>query len=119
MWFFLSVLMLWGMTAVLGRQEDWFLPPFLIWGLWTACQYSCALLSFQGGYKAFYTAIATGFGFTLVLIYYSTQAAIYMEFLPKDAANPNLWPDLFLYLNLVIPLFMMLIGCLSHAVQKE
>ena len=118
MWFFLAVLLLWGTTTTLGRQGAWVLPPHVLWGWWTASLYLCATAAIYETYTTFLAKVMGLFGFTLVVVYYTTMAGTYMAFLPSDADSPNLWPTVFLSVNLVGPLMLVSVGCMRATIQR-
>ena len=119
MWFFLAVLLLWGTTASLGRQDDqWALPPHVIWGWWTICLYLCGAAALREGYATLQNRVMGLFGFTLFIVYYSTMADVYLEFLPVRADNPDLWPTVFLSVNLIGPLLLVSAGCMRASIQR-
>ena len=117
MWFFLAVLFLWGTTAVLGRQDEWVLPPLVEWGWWTVCLYTCGTAAVSERFTQLHTRVMGLFGFSLLAVYYTTMAGQYMEFLPTDADNPDLWPTVFLTVNLLGPLTVVSLGCMRATVQ--
>ena len=118
MWFFLAVVLLWGTTAMLGRQDDWVLPPLVQWGWWTTSLYLCGAAVIGGGSTRLENKVGTLFGFTLVVLYYTTMSGTYLTFLPSDMNNPNLWPTVFLSVNLVGPILLVSVGCMSTTIQR-
>ena len=50
MWFFLAVLVLWGTTSVLGRQDTFVLPPLVLWGWWTISLYVSGMAAMSDTY---------------------------------------------------------------------
>ena len=119
MWFFLAVLVLWGTSAVLGRLEPYVLPPLVQWGWWTVCLYLCGTAACTEAYGTLPSRMLGLFGFTLVVVYYTTMADTYMKFLPVDASNQNLWPTVFLAMNLLGPLLLVSVGCMGAAIQRR
>lgn len=119
MWFFLSVIFLWGATEVLARPIAVILPPVVIWGAWTSTLWLCGYTAFQSNPSTLLARLGAIIGYPLVVIYYATQAGTYLTFLPSDSANPDLWPTLYLLVNLLIPLALVLIGCLSAGYTRR
>ncbi len=118
MWFFLAVLVLWGTTTVLGRQADWVLPPLVQWGWWTASLYVCGSLACAETYATLQARVMGLFGFTLFVVYYTTMSATYLGFLPTDSDNPNLWPTIFLSVNLLGSILLVCVGCMRATIQE-
>ena len=119
MWFFFSVLVLWGSTATMGRLNEAVLPPLVLWVWWTAVLYLCGLAAVRETYNELPARLMGLFGFTMVVIYYTSMSDTYMGFLPVDEDNPNLWPTVFLSLNLVGPVLLITLGCMRATVQRE
>ena len=119
MWFFIAVLILWGSTAMLGRWDSWVLAPIVEWAWWTLHLYVCAAAAFYDNFHSLLSRVLGLFGYTMVSLYYLTMQEIYLTFIPTDTANPDLWPTIFLSVNLLAPLAMITVGCLSPAVQKR
>ena len=59
------------------------------------------------------------FGFCLVVIYYRILPDTYMQFLPTDADHPDLWPSVFMVVNLLGPLVLITVGLLKATVQTR
>ena len=118
MWFFLAVLLLWGTTAVLGRQDEWVLPPVVVWAWWTTCLYLCGVAATGDTHETLQSRVTGLFGFTLFVVYYTTQAATYLAFLPADETSPNLWPTVFLAVNLLGPILLVSAGCMRATIQR-
>ena len=118
MWFFIAVVLLWVTTALLGRQDDWVLPPTVQWGWWTVALFACGWAASRGVFLNLSDRLAGLFGYTLFLFYYITQSATYLTFLPTDSANPDLWPTMFAAANLVGPFILASAGCVAATVQR-
>ena len=118
MWFFLAVLVLWGTTVLVGRQNEAVLPPLLQWGWWTLSLYLCGAAAFSSAYATLQDRVMGLFGYTLFVVYYTTMARAYMEFLPSDTDSPNLWPTVFLAVNLLGPLVLVSAGCMRAGIQR-
>ena len=118
MWFFFAVLTLWGTTAILGRQDDWNLPPLVLWSWWTASLYLCGTAAITETYTTLQARLMGLFGFTLFAVYYSTQHSAYLALLPSDTASPELWPTVFVAVNLLGPILLVSAGCLRATVQR-
>ena len=119
MWFFVAVLVLWGFTFELSRWEDWVLSPVTLWTWWTCCLYVCGIAAATGRFLSLSERIMGMFGFCLVVIYYRTMSETYLKFLPTDAGNPDLWPTVFLAVDLLGPLLLVTVGLLSTSVQRR
>ena len=118
MWFFLAVILLWGTTAVLGRQDQWSLPPLVQWGWWTISLYLCGTAAISDAYTTLQARVMGLFGFTLFVVYYTTMSSTYLDLVPSDTASPNLWPTVFVSINLIGPLLLVSAGCMRATVQR-
>ena len=101
MWFFAAVLILWGSTATMASWDHWVLTPIVEWGWWTWHLYVCGIAAASGRYRTVAEKVLGLFGFCLFAVYYRTMAETYIEFVPVDVDHPELWPMLFLAVNLV------------------
>ena len=119
MWFFAAVLVLWGTTATIGRWDTAILPPVVAWGWWTATLYACGAAALADSFRTLMSKLSGLFGYTLLVIYYTTQAGAYLALLPTDAARPDLWPTIWLAVNLLGPLTLATLGCLASGVQRR
>ncbi len=119
MWFFVAVLILWGTTFELARWEHWVLSPVTQWAWWTFSLYVVGIAAIAGRFLSLAEKVMGIFGFCLVVVYYRTMADTYLGFLPTDAANPDLWPTVFLAVNLVGPLLLVTVGLLAQSVQRQ
>ena len=54
-----------------------------------------------------------------MVIYYRTMSDTYLLFVPTDSDHPELWPTIFLAVNLLGPLLLVTAGLLSTAVQSR
>ena len=105
---FLSTVILWGITAVLPGRE---LPsPLITWAWWTSSQYLCAGASWEETYESARDRVMGVAAYTLVATYYIVMQPIYMEFIPLDADRPNLWPTIYMVVNLVLPIGLVIGG---------
>ena len=118
MWFFIAVIVLYGTTAYLGRQDSAVLPSLVQWGWWAVALYACGLTANLTTFLTLTDRMAGLFGYTLFLVYYMTQSATYTKFVPTDSANPELWPTVFVAVNLIGPVILVSVGCIGVAVQK-
>ena len=118
MWFLASVLLLWGTTVMLARWDDHILPAIIQWAWWTASLYVCAVAALAEPFRDLHAKVMGMFGYSLVVIYYTTVTAVYTSLVPVDAGRPDLWPTVFLTVNLMGPLALITLGCLSPAVQR-
>ena len=119
MWFFVAVLILWSTTFELARWDDFVLPTVTEWAWWTVILYVCGIAAISGRFISLAEKVTGLFGFCLVAIYYRTMSDTYMTFLPTDAEHPDLWPSVFLVINLAGPLILMTVGLLNTAVQRR
>ena len=119
MWFFVAVLLLWGTTFELARWESAMLPPVTRWMWWTCVLYVCGIATTSERYVRMADRIMGLFGFCLLMIYYRIASDTYITFLPTDADNPDLWPTVFLAVNLLGPLALVIAGLMSNAVQRR
>ena len=119
MWFFFAVLTLWVATHFLSFISDtWVLPSMLEWGMWTYGLYLCGYAALTESFKMLHDRVGGIFGYSLLVMYYITQSATYMEFLPENAARPDFWPSIFLSINLAGPIVLTSLGCMQTTVQK-
>ena len=119
MWFFIATLILWGSTFQLADWERWVLSPVTQWAWWTFTLYVVGVAATTGRFLSLAERLMGLFGYCLVVIYYRSMADTYLKFLPTDADNPNLWPTIFLAVNLLGPLLLVTAGLLSTAVQTR
>ena len=118
MWFFLAVLLLWGTTSILGRQDEFILPPLVQWGWWTASSYLCGVAAIKESFTSLQDRLMGLFGFTMFVLYQTSQVDTVLDFLPTDASNPDLWPTVFLAVNLLGPVLLVCAGCMKATVQR-
>ena len=119
MWFLAAVLVLWGTTATMGRWDYEVLAPVVQWTWWTFHLYACAAAAMREAFTSLLTKISGVVGYSMLVIYFTTMSETYLVFLPTDAANPELWPLVFLAVNLVAPMLIVTAGCLRSAVQTR
>ena len=119
MWFFVAVLILWGSTAYYGEWDPWVLPPVAAWAWWTFHLYLVAAAALSESFMTLGARVMGVMGYTLLVIYYTTMSATYMTFLPADATNVDLWPTIFMMVNLVGPLLLVTAACVAPAVQRR
>ena len=119
MWFFAAVLILWGSTYELGRLDAWVLTPVTLWAWWTFNLYVCSAAASYCRFSSLAEKLMGLFGFCLVVVYYQAMSVSYMEFLPTDPGSPDLWPTIFLTVNLLGPLILITAGLASQAVQTS
>ena len=119
MWFFAAVLILWGSTATMAQWETWIINPIWLWGLWTVNLYTCAAAAMIEKLSSFTTKLAALFGYTMIVVYYTTMGETYLELLPTSTTNPDLWPTVFLAVNLVSPMVMITAACMGNLVQRR
>lgn len=112
MWLFAAVLVLWGSTFELARWEHWVLSPVTLWTWWTSLLYVCGIAA-TCPVRSLADRVMGLFGYCLVAVYYLIMSTTYMEFLPADPANPDLWPTLFLTVNLLGPLLVITVGLVA------
>ena len=119
MWFFAAVLILWGSTAFYGEWDSWVLPPVVEWAWWTFHQYTVGAAALSENFTSLASRVMGVLGYTLLVIYYTTMSATYITFLPTDSTNVDLWPTIFMMVNLVGPIVLATAGCLQPAVQRR
>ena len=119
MWFFLSVMGLWGSTALMGRWDPWTLPPILDWSLWTCILYLCGASAMNEPFTTLIDKLGGMFGYSLITAYYLTQSTVYLKFLPFSADHPDLWGSVFLVVNLIGPMALVTVGCIQPAIQRR
>ena len=119
MWFFSAVLVLWAATVIVGRQDEAVLPPVVQWGIWTMALYAPGVAAIEESWQTLHAKVLGVFGYVLLTAYYTTQMSAYLALLPTDADQPDLWPAVFLSVNLVGPLAVATYGCVSPAVQRR
>ena len=119
MWLFVAVLVLWGSTVTMDQWDNWVLPDIVQWAWWTFHLYACGIASTTGRYLNLAEKVMALFAYCLVVIYYRTMSDTYLGFLPADADNPDLWPTIFLAVNLLGPLLLITVGLLAPAVQRR
>ena len=119
MLFFASVLILWASTSLMGGQDLLVLAPVTQWAAWTFTLYLCGAAALQEGFRTLLSRLLGIFGYNLTAIYYLTQHTTYMDFIPADTANPDLWPAIFFTINLAAPMVLITLGCLGPAVQRS
>ena len=56
--------------------------------------------------------------YTMFAAYYITMQAHYLALAPTNAEYPDLWPTLYMVLNLLAPIGLVTIGVARMAVQK-
>lgn len=119
MWFFVAVLILYGATYTMAEWDAYLLHPVVEWAWWTFHLYVCGIAASSSRYVSLGDKVMGVFGYCLVVIYYRTMPDTYMDFLPTDTANPDLWPTVFLTINLLGPLLVITAGLLAPAVQSR
>ena len=117
MWFFVAVLILWSSTAIAGHWDSWVLPPLVDWTWWTFHLYVVGIAATTTRFLSLSDRIMGLFGFVMVVFYYRLMSEEYLKFVPTDADNPDLWPTIFLAVNLLGPLLLVTVGLLGTAVQ--
>ena len=118
MWFLAATLILFGSTFELDRWGHWALPEVTLWAWWTFQLYVCGVAAATGRYMTLPDRLLGLFGFALMVVYYRVAWDTFIKFLPTDAANPDLWPTIFLTVNLLGPLLVTTVGLLAPAVQR-
>ena len=119
MWFFVAVLVLWGTTLQLASWDDWVLSPVTQWSWWTFNLYVCGVAATTTRFLTLADRLMGVFGFALVVVYYRTMHETYLKFVPADTANPDMWPMIFLVMNLIGPLLLIVVGLVHTAVQER
>ena len=119
MWFFVAVLILWATTATMARWDPWVLAPIVQWFWWTLNLYVCAAAALSDRFTTLESKLLGLFGYCLVAVYFTTMGETYLEFLPSSTDNPDLWPSIFLSVNLIGPMVLITVGCLGPAVQSR
>ena len=119
MWFFAAVLVLWGSTFELARWDAWVLSPVTQWAWWTFNLYVCGIAAATGSFTSLAERLMALLGYSMVVIYYLTLSDTYLEFLPTDAGQPDLWPSVFLTVNLLGPLLVTTVGLAAQGVQRD
>ena len=119
MFFFVAVLILWGSTATMASWSSWVLPPVVDWAWWTFHLYVCGIAALSESFTTLQARLMGLFGYTLLVVYYTTQHETFMEFLPESADHPALWASVFLTVNLLGPVLLVTVGCLGAAVQQR
>ena len=117
MYFLVAVLFLWAATAGLSAEDVFPLPVLVQWVIWTLALYGCGVLALEEKFAELHSRLGGVLGFTMILLYYTTQSAVYMTFLPTDFSNPTLWPTVFLSVNLLGPIMLAIAGCVRATVQ--
>ena len=117
MWFLVATLILYGSTFQLDRWGHWALPDVTLWSWWTFTLYVCGVAAATGTYRTLPDRLMGLFGFCLVILYYRVSWDTFIKFLPTDMDNPDLWPMIFLAVNLLGPLLLITVGLLAPAVQ--
>ena len=121
MLFFGSVLLLWMLTVLLTGLPDSAVPPVGAWAIWTLCLYLCGGAALAEPFRTLTARLCGVLGYSMVVIYYIHMPGTYLPMmggLPTAAPHPNLWPTVFLAVNLLGPLALITVGCLSPAVQR-
>ena len=119
MWFFAAVLVLWGTTLQLAGWDDWVISPVTEWAWWTCSLYVCGVAATTTRFLSLADRLMGVFGFALVVIYYRTMPDTYLEFVPTSETNPDMWPTIFLVVNLVGPLLLITVGLIQTAVRER
>ena len=119
MWYFVAVLVLWGTTVELAGWQDWVLSPITLWTWWTFNLYVCGIAATTARYVTLGEKLLGLFAFVLVVAYYRTMSDTYMGFIPEDASNPDMWPTIFLSVNLVGPLLLATVGPITSAIRRQ
>ena len=119
MWYFLSVLVLWATTFELARWEPWVLSPVTLWTWWTFSLYVVAAAATTGRFQSLTERLTGLFGFAMVVVYYRTMSDTYMKFIPTDETHPDMWPTIFLAVNLLGPLLLIVVGLVQTTVQRR
>ena len=118
----MAVLLLWVSTALLpGLQQGGAFLPLLVWAIWTLILFLCGWAAWTDDYLAtLINRVAGLVSYTMLVIYYITMQATYLAFIPTDLTpdNPDLWPTLYLVINLAIPSLLVTTGIARTAVQK-
>ena len=100
-----------------GHWDSWVLPPLVDWTWWTFHLYAVGIAATTTRFVSLSERIMGLFGFVLVVFYYRLMSEEYLKFVPTDADNPDLWPTIFLSVNLLGPLLLVTVGLLNTAVQ--
>jgi len=113
---FAAVLLLWLITEAVEAGGAY--PPLLIWALWTSALFLCGAASWADVYLTLTNRVAGLAAYTMLTVYYITMQAEYLQFIPSDADYPDLWPTLYMVINLVSPIGLVTVGILRMAVQR-
>ena len=125
---FAAVLILWVSTGILefsaGSQairEG--LPPLVVWGWWSFALFLCALAPFGEVYESLLERTAALASYTMLALYYISMQSTYLAYVraltpdPAQAGNPDLWPTLYLVVNLGAPALLATVGIIRRGVQ--
>ena len=114
---FFAVLLLWGATAAIERWGGGS-PPIIVWVWWTSALHLCGAAAWADLYLSLAQRVSGLLSYTMLAVYYTTQQATYLGFLPADPANPDLWPTIYLVVNLIAPIAMATVGIARMAIQE-
>ena len=113
---FVATVILWATTAVLEGRE---LPsPLLTWGWWTAAQYLCAASAWEDAWLTARDRVAGIAAFTLFSAYCIVMQETYVGFVPASELYPDLWPTVYMTMNLALPIGLVISGICRVAVQN-
>ena len=113
---FVAVLLLWVSTQALERGG--FIPPLALWAWWTSSLFLCGAAAWADTYLSLPNRVAGLVSYTMFAAYYITMQAHYLALVPTNAEYPDLWPTLYMVLNLLAPIGLVTIGVARMAVQK-
>ena len=119
MWFFVAVLVLWGATATMASWPYYTLPDIVDWGWWTFHLYACSIAAMTEDFTTLASRVMGLLGYTLIVVYYVTMSATYLQFIPSNDEYASLWPSVFLSVNLAGPILLITVGCAASAVQRR
>ena len=114
---FVATLLLWGITQGLDQRGD-ALPSLVLWAVWSAALLGCAAAAWADVYLSLSARVAGLMSFSLVSLYYITQQNVYLTFIPADPAYPDMWPTLYLVINLLAPIGLVTMGISRMAIQR-
>ena len=119
MWFFIGTLVLWATTAQMAHWDNWAFPTITKWTWWTLNLHVCGLAALEARFASLREKVAGLLGLCLVVIYYRTMAGTYKGFVPTNESFPDLWPAIFVAVNLVAPWILISVGVLSSSIQRR
>ena len=116
---FMAVLLLWVSTGLLpSLQQGGAFPSLLVWAVWTFVLFLCGWAAWTDDYLSLVNRVAGLVSYTMLVIYYITMQSQYLAFIPTNMDYPDLWPTLYLVINLTAPIGLVTVGIVRTALQK-